>query len=125
MDGESPNGFKECVRKDVFSEINRVTEERIKSAEKDIKELRDDIYRDMATGEDKLSKEITYKTSILQKMFIFMIGGLGAMVGSLWSEIIALKDSFIDHDKLPWHSGTNLIVQDVEQLMCKAFQVYC
>ena len=133
---EEPKDFSECVKKDMFYTQNKHNEEKFTHHEEKIQrnrtetndrieKLENEIYKDMDKQKESLSKEITYKTTILQRMFIFVAGGLGAILGTLWNDLVALKDNFIEHEKLVWHSGTEFIYSDIKELLCRAFEIHC
>ena len=90
-----------------------------------IDKLEEEIYKDMEKQKETVSREITYKTRILQGMFIFFAGGLGGILGTVWNDLVALKNDFIEHEKMIWHSGVEFLNNDVKELMCSVFGTYC
>lgn len=111
MNGDNhPTKFEECAKKDVV--------------DAEISHLKDTIEHNQAEilrRKEEVLKEINYKHGVNKQLTIWLGVIAFSLIGFMYNELNMLKNTVSTHTGELWHTGANLLAQNVDQLMCKVF----
>jgi len=131
-----PESFKDCIKRDAFEVQNKFNDGKFEHIEKklerlhdeaihDVTNLRKDIEKDISKLKDEVQKEINYKNKSNRDLIIYISGGLGALMGTMWAKIMFIENNLNDHMGLLWHEGAGEIlfgvINNVDKILCKIF----
>lgn len=135
MEGH-PESFKDCIKKDAFDVQNKFNEDKFVHFEKKLQRLHDEAIKDVtdlrkSMGKDleiaraEIQKEINYKNKSNRDFIVYVSGGLGALMGTMWAKMMFIEQEINDHVTLLWHEGAGEILDrltiNMNKTICEVF----
>lgn len=135
MDGY-PKSLEDCIKRDTFEVQNKFNEDKFQHIERklqrlhdeaisDVTNLRKDLLKDYGILKEEIQKEINYKNKSNRDFIIYVTGGMGALMGTVWTKITFVEQKLHEHTSLLWHEGAGEILDllsiNMDKVICKVF----